>query len=320
MKAIKLVFGLVIGSILFTSCVVEENHYHEEPQPSIEDVITSYDIWYVDFDRTTGYGDVPFISKAFTLSFDHGKMYANNNIVGIGVTGDGYGVEIGSYSEHSGLLSLHNNDDGTYRFEVGSTSSHSISLYNATEDVTYYLEGYAIDDFDFDQVFYDNLEYFLQEYDVWAKSYTSEEGEINTFDNENYLSFTPEDITTFYSSIDDINTSVEDVEWDYVGSYAVSDIIGHDTIKDLTLRYDSGDTEAFELSVIDDGTISLYHYDSGTTYEFEGLGFIPYKKGESRSSGRKRFKVTRKAIPRKAHKKTTKKEHIKGAPKAPVRK
>ncbi len=319
MKAIKLLSGLAIFSIFFSSCVLEENHYHEVPEPTIEDIITNYDIWYVDFEHTTGSGDVPFISKAFTLSFDHGKMYANNNLVGIGVTGNGYGVETGTYSERGGMLRLHSYEDGTYRFDVCATSSHSISLYNAAEDVTYYLQGYAIDDFDFDQVFYDNLEYFLQEYDAWAKSYTSEEGEINPFDNENFLAFTPEDISTFYSSIDDIDTPVADIEWDYVGNYTVSDIIGHDTIKDLTLHYDNGDTEAFELSIIDDANISLYHYDSGTTYEFEGIGFIPYKKGEKKN-GRKRFKVSRKAIPRKAHKHSAKKEHVEGAPKAPARK
>jgi hypothetical protein len=47
-------------------------------------------------------------------------------------------------------------------------------------------------------------------------------------------------------------------------------------LKTLTLDYDFFDNEFFELSVINDGTIELFHADSGTTYEFEGQGYIPY--------------------------------------------
>ncbi len=38
-------------------------------------------------------------------------------------------------------------------------------------------------------MFYDNIHYFLQEYEAWEKTYTSEIGAINEFDNENYLQF-----------------------------------------------------------------------------------------------------------------------------------
>ena len=43
--------------------------------------------------------------------------------------------------------------------------------------------------FDYDFVFYDNIHYFLQEYEAWEKTFTSEIGAINEFDNENYLQF-----------------------------------------------------------------------------------------------------------------------------------
>ena len=39
----------------------------------------------------------PFLQRAFTISFDRGTLYANNNIVGIGKTGGGLGIDVGYY-------------------------------------------------------------------------------------------------------------------------------------------------------------------------------------------------------------------------------
>ena len=47
-------------------------------------------------------------------------------------------------------------------------------------------------------------------------------------------------------------------------------------LKTLTLDYDFFDNEHFELSVINDGTIELFHPASGTFYEFEGRGYIQF--------------------------------------------
>jgi len=301
MKAIKLILGIAAVSILFTSCYIDADDYHNDNQISIEEVITNYDIWYVDFNRTTGYGNVPFLSKAFTLTFQNGRMYANNNIVGIGMD-NVYGVQTGTYNTYDGLLKLQHSEEGQYSFEVIVDNLNSIRLYNSYEDVTYYLEGYDSNTFDFDQVFYDNIEYFLQEYDVWAKYFTSLEGDLNDFDYENFLSFTPENITTFYSSQDDEGTPFEDLLWDFEGDYEVFNINGVDNIKELKLTYDGGFIEEFEMKIIDDATIELYHYSSGTTYEFEGLGYIQYKQQEE---VKKRFKVVRKSVDRKIHKQNT---------------
>jgi hypothetical protein len=46
--------------------------------------------------------------------------------------------------------------------------------------------------------------------------------------------------------------------------------------KTLTLDYDFFDNEFFELSVIDDSTVELFHSNSGTVYEFKGVGYIQY--------------------------------------------
>ena len=126
---------------------------------------------------------------------------------------------------------------------------------------------------------------------------------VNTFDDENFLQFTPENITTFYSSQDDFGTQVANINWDYVGGYEIFDVTGYEDLKILTLNYDNGDIEEFELSVVNDGRVSLYHYNSDTTYDFSGRGFVQYLKGEKnvktakeivRNNNRKRTKVTRK--------------------------
>jgi hypothetical protein len=300
MKTIKLLFSIFFISIIISSCSVRNDGF-DPYYPTLEEVVTEYDLWYIDYNKTTGIGDVPFLSKAFTISFLNGRLYANNNIVGIGFTGDGYGVEIGRYDTFTGILEIDHILDGYYAFEVIVTSINTIILKDNYNNVAYYLEGYQREYFDYDKIFYENIEYFLQEYEAWEKSYVSEAGELNEFDNENFLAFTPENLTTFYSSQDEIGTDIEDIFWDYVGDYSVYNVQGYENLKILTLDYDNYGTEEFELSVINDKVISLFHNVSGTTYEFTGKGFIQYLKPNGkkdnkdavRIDSRKRTKVNR---------------------------
>lgn len=298
MRTLKLLFATIIVGISFISCSVVIDDTYDTYYVNLEDVVTGYDLWYVDYNKTTGTGDVPFLSKAFTVSFINGKLWVNNNLVGIGGTGNGYGIEIGYYDTYKGILEVNHNLDGYYDFDVVELSSDRLKLIDNYNNVSYYLEGYQKYNFDYDQIFYDNIEYFLQEYNVWEKTYISTTGDLNEFDNENYLSFTPENITTFYSSQDKVGTNIDNIYWDYVGDYSVADVQGYNNLKILTLDYDSWGNEEFELTVINDSKISLYHINSGTTYEFTGNGYIQYLKSSSTketvsNSGRKRTKVTR---------------------------
>ena len=138
----------------------------------------------------------------------HGRVFANNNLVGIGATGNGYGIQIGNYDTYNGFLEVNHQLDGYYDFDVIQISNDRIKLKDNYNNVTYYLEGYEKFSFDYDQIFYDNIEYFLQEYNAWEKTFTSNEGEINEFDYENFLAFTPENLTTFYSSQDQVGTNI----------------------------------------------------------------------------------------------------------------
>lgn len=299
MKTIKLLLGTLMIGMSFTSCIVD-NSIDDPYYASLEEVITANDLWYIDYNNTAGTGDVPFLSKAFTISFINGKVFANNNLVGIGTVGNGYGIQIGFYDTFDGRLKIDHNLDGFYNFEVIQLSIDNIKLRDNYNNVTYNLIGYHKSTFDFDQVFYDNIEYFLQEYQAWEKTYTSDAGALNEFDNENFLQFTPENLTTFYSSQDNVGTTIGNIYWDYVGSYTVANVQGYDNLKILTLDYDSLGNEKFELTVINDAKISLYHLASGTTYEFSGRGYIQYLKPSSSlaksatsDQGRARTKVFR---------------------------
>ena len=302
MKSTKLLFTIIISGILLSSCttIFEDSYY--EYQPTLEEVVSEYDLWYVDYHRTSGSGDIPYVSRAFTLSFINGTLYANNNIVDVGRTGNGLGIDVGSYYTYNGLLETNHDVDEANDFEVTIISNNEIRLYNYRENVSYYLIGYTTNNFDYDKLFYENIEYFLQEYIAWGKV-EAIGGYQNTFDDEHYLAFTPENITTFYSSQDEFGTDIDNINWSFVGGYEVYDITGYQDLKILTLNYDGGNIEEFELSVLNDSNIRLYHLNSETTYDFSGRGFVQYLKDEKdvkdarqtvRNNNRKRTKVERK--------------------------
>lgn len=307
MKTLKLLLIIITAGAVFSSCNRVSNDDFYVYQPTLNEVVSGYDLWYVDYHRTQGSGDIPYVSRAFTLSFINGILYANNNIVDIGRTGNGLGVDVGTYGTFNGLLETNHDIDGFNDFEVTILSNNEIELYNFRQNVSYYLIGYNVNNFDYDKLFYENIEYFLQEYLAWEKV-GANGGVSNAFDDENYLEFTPENITTFRSSQDEFGTQVADIVWDYVGGYEIFDVTGFENLKILTLNYDGGDIEEFELSVINDGTISLFHYNSETTYRFSGRGFLTFLKSEKsvknakdvvRNSNRKRTKIERKTKVRK---------------------
>lgn len=277
MKTIKLLLGFALIATVFTSCYVEETHYIEEPPISLNQLLDSYDLWYVDINATQGYGEIPFMQIAFTLSFNNGRLYANNNLVGFGSQGNGYGVEIGNYDAYDMVLDVDHVIDGFDSFDVYQVDNNTIELYNPYNDTSYFLDGYQKSNFDYDFIFYDNIHYFLQEYEAWEKTYTSNYGALNDFDNENYLQFlSGGNDATFRSSKDQNVYNTNNIFWDFVGDYGVGDISGNSYLKRLTLDYDFFNNEYFELSVINDSTIELYHASSGTVYEFRGSGYIQY--------------------------------------------
>ncbi len=269
----------------------------DDDQPiTLNDLLHDYEIWYLDIERTQGNGEVPFLQKAFTISFRNGTFYANNNLVGMGSNGNGFGLDVGFFNTNLMELTIDHDIDGLYDFRVTQLGDNNIELFNARTNTSYHLIGYQRNTFDYDQVFNDNIHYFLQEYEVWEKRFTSQEGVLNEFDEENFIQFLPFGSgDNFKSSKDQIGTDIEILFYDYLGHYEVDTIVGNNAVKKLTLDYDYLGNESFELSVINDRRIRLYHPVSGTTYEFVGLNLIQYKNAEkikSRQNERKRISIT----------------------------
>lgn len=287
MKTIKILLSFVLATTLFTSCYTEVvvDDFNDAPILTANQLLNSYELWYVDINSTTGFGETPFLQKAFTVSFINGIMYANNNISGLGANGDGFGIDVGEYDAFNMILDVEHDIDGFSTFDIYEVDYNTIELYNPNNDTSYFLDGYQRDNFDYDFVFYDNIHYFLQEYEVWEKTYTSEFGAINEFDNENYLQFLAGGNDSEFRSSQDTNAS--NLYWDYTGIYGVGDIANNESLKTLTLDYDYLNNDFFELTVMTDSKIELFHPSSETVYEFEGRGYIQYLKSDGVTKGTK---------------------------------
>ena len=290
MKTVKLFLGFVLSATLLTSCYTDEviiNDFDNQPGISLNQLLGSYELWYVDINQTLGPGETPFLQIAFTLSFRNGLVYANNNLVGFGSQGGGLGIDVGTYDAYNMILDVYHDIDGYETFDVYQIDNNTIELYNPYNDTSYFLNGYQRSTFDYDFVFYDNIHYFLQEYEAWEKTYTSQMGMLNEFDNENYLQFLAGGNDSEFRSSQDVNIGNPDnIYWDYTGIYGVGNISNNMYLKTLTLDYDFFDNEFFELSVINDQRIELYHPTSDTVYQFTGRGYIQFLR-ETDAEGRK---------------------------------
>jgi len=262
MKTLKLLSAFILGAMLLTSCVteviVEDDLYIEQPQPvvTLDDILNSYEIWYVDIERTQG--------------------------------------NVGYYNIFGTEVDISHDIDGTYSLDVTQYANNQIRLYDSVSNTSYYLIGYQRNTFDYDKVFYDNIHYFLHEYETWEKVYTSEFGALNEFDNENYLQFLYYGSGDNFRSSEDVNISnIGDIYYDYTGYYGIEDVINNSYVKNLTLDYDYLGNEYFELTVINDSKIELLHPVSGTIYEFVGRGYLQFKSskdGKPSQNDKKRMK------------------------------
>lgn len=228
------------------------------------------------------------------MSFKNGTFYANNNLVGIGSNGNGFGLDVGYFDTYGMELDITHDIDGLYRLNVTQYGNNEIRVYDELTRTSYYLIGYQRNTFDYDRVFYDNIHYFLHEYETWEKTFTSDFGALNEFDNENFMQFLYYGSGDNFRSSEDVNgTPIDHIFYDYTGHYGVSDIANNFYRKILTLDYDYLGNDFFELTVINDRTIELLHPSSGTLYEFTGRGYIPFKNtknGKQTQNDKKRIK------------------------------
>ncbi len=294
MKTLKFFLIATFSITVLWSCGYDEVYAPAENNTniSLEQLLGQYELWYVDLESTLGNGQTVFVEMAFTLSFLNGNLYANNNLVGFGERGNGFGIAVGEYDTGGIVLDIFHDLDGHQRFEVYQESGASIELYNPANDTSYFLDGYQRNEFDYDSVFFENIDYFLQEYKTWENTFTSTQGEETEFDDENYLFFYNENSSNlFKSSIDENIGNADQIQWDYTGNYTIEPISGSDS-KQLTLDYDFYDPDFIELSVINDELIKLYHPNSGKIYEYSGRSYITFMRtSESGKADQKDRKV-----------------------------
>ncbi len=278
---------LLIVSLSLSACNwTNRDDTLDDPGIGLTDLLQSYDLWYVDIDQTTGPGNVNFVSKAFTLSFmpDY-EVFANNNIAGLGQTGNGYGISIGTYRiyDRDGILSITDDIAGTYDFEVEQIDNYSIRLTNRAANVSYLLTGYQKNEFDYDGVFYDNITYFLQEYEAWTKTDADIVSPSAPFVFENHLRFYVSGNTNvFESSESRPNIPTGQIYWDYSGAYEVLNT-SQENRKELLLYYDvNNEQETFILKILDDQNIQLHNMQTDNIYWLTGHGYIQYRPASKR--------------------------------------
>lgn len=289
MKTLKIFFGMSLLALLMSACYVEEKvvvvedpYLDPVPTISLNQLLNTYELWYVDINQSNATGEIPFMQMAFTLSFRNGDVFANNNLVGIGDQGYGYGIDIGYYDTFDYILDISHDLDGFNSFDVIQLSDNEIELYQPDLGLRYVLVGYQRANFDYDLLFYENIHYFVQEYQAWEKIAT-EGGMENEFDYEQFVQFLPGGGDgNFQSSQDPNGSDIYNLYWDYTGIYNIDDDPNNLYLKYLTLDYDYLGNEYFELNVINDNTIELYHEATGTIYTFRGKGYITIKNGRGK--------------------------------------
>lgn len=73
MKTLKLLSAFALTATLLTSCYREDVILVDiTPQLSLNQLLNSHELWYVDINETLGFGQTPFMEIAFTVAFRNG--------------------------------------------------------------------------------------------------------------------------------------------------------------------------------------------------------------------------------------------------------
>lgn len=107
----------------------------------------------MDVHRSNATGEIPFMQMACTLSFEVNSLKANNNLVGIGANGYGYGIDVGTFETIGQWVDILHDGDGFYSFEVIRLNVHQIGLFHPGTGLSYILVGCQRNNFDYDKLF-----------------------------------------------------------------------------------------------------------------------------------------------------------------------
>jgi hypothetical protein len=101
-----------------TSCHTEMPIGDGYNAPTSNEVLVSNEVWCVELNSKQENPNLPFMTRAFTLSFDLGTLYANKSLEGIYSAVAGLGIDVGSYQTIYNQLAIDRDIDGLHDFEV----------------------------------------------------------------------------------------------------------------------------------------------------------------------------------------------------------
>ncbi|MBC9794492.1 hypothetical protein [Sinomicrobium weinanense] len=134
MKGIKLFLGCILIMGVAASCSTEDDYFEDDI--SLDELLISYESWYVDHRMTEGRLAVPFLEDAFTVSFWDGVFYVNYDN-----TRNGMGIDVGYYTAYDTFVVIDHDTDGVWEFDVIQHGNNEIELYDRTSGTSYFLVG-----------------------------------------------------------------------------------------------------------------------------------------------------------------------------------
>lgn len=276
----KNLLSLLFSIIILSSCSSDDDNATNQPQSnSIEELLGSYDLWYVEPDQYTS--DFELGQEAITFSFVENQLYANKNLIGFDP--ELIGNEESTYTvEQTGNNASITIDDTS--FTVFGVSGNSLKLVNSYDNSTaFYITGYAANDFPLDDIFYERMAHFFNEYKFWQKTATE-----NPDDNEgnfatlNYIEFS--EVRNFRSSEDTEDLTYDQINWQYQGSYRLTTENSEEEpiSNELIFIYHTDENEeeiandTLKVNVLNENRIQLSEPDLNIHYTFEGTTNTPY--------------------------------------------
>ena len=277
----KNLLSLLFSIILLTSCGSDDDSTNPPQSKSIEELLESYDLWYVEPDQPSS--DFDLGQDAITFSFVNNELYANKNLVGFDPSTMG-NIETTYTVEQEGSNASITIDDT--EFTIFGVNGNSVKLVNSYDNTTaFYITGYTTEDFpSLEILYYERMPHFFNEYQFWQKTLTENPDENDgDFSTINYIDFFGG--RNFRSSEDVEGLTYDEINWQHQGSYKLTTSNSEEEpiSNELVFIYvDSngvvieGANDTLKVNVVDESKIQFSEPGLNINYTFEGTINTPF--------------------------------------------
>ncbi|MBW2962987.1 hypothetical protein [Mesonia aestuariivivens] len=267
--------SLLFFAIILSSCGSDDDSTPQLQSNSIQELLESYDLWYVEPDQFSS--DFNLGQDAITFSFLNNQLYANKNLVGfnpeiIGEQETSYSVE---QTENTANVTINDTE-----FKVIGISGNSLKLVD-DDNTAFYITGYNASEFpSLDIIYFERMAHLFNEYKFWQKTETENPDEIDgEFSSINHIEFSA--IRNFKSSEDAEGLTYDEINWQYQGSYKLTKMEDDDgnISNELIFVYldeNNRENDTLKVRVINENKIQLSESESGIHYLFEGNTNTPF--------------------------------------------